>query len=143
MNTIDEASFHALLHAYLDELDRDLTFQHVNEEEGDPYEKYPIIFSACIEDKIVGMVAYQPLSLKRCEMKRLYVLQDYRNQGIARKLIDAILKQAKEDGYQEMVLDTILPFQAALHLYRDFGFKECEPYYHNPMSDVIYLSKDL
>ena len=32
---------------------------------------------------------------------------------------------------------------AAIHLYKKHGFTECEPYYHNPMDDVIYMSKEL
>lgn len=35
------------------------------------------------------------------------------------------------------------PFQAAIHLYKKFGFSECEPYYDNLMDDVIYMKKDL
>ncbi len=42
-----------------------------------------------------------------------------------------------------MVLDTIEPLKAAIHLYKKFGFKECEPYYNNPMNDVIYMKKIL
>ena len=42
-----------------------------------------------------------------------------------------------------MVLDTIELLQAAIHLYKKHGFTECEPYYHNPMDDVIYMRKEL
>ncbi len=42
-----------------------------------------------------------------------------------------------------MVLDTIEPLQAAIYLYKKHGFTECDPYYHNPMDDVIYMSKEL
>jgi len=28
-------------------------------------------------------------------------------------------------------------------LYKKHGFVECEPYYHNPMDDVIYMSREL
>lgn len=43
----------------------------------------------------------------------------------------------------EMVLDTILPLKAAISLYKKNGFHECEAYYRNPMSDVIYMRKEL
>jgi len=42
-----------------------------------------------------------------------------------------------------MVLDTIEPLQAAIHLYKKYGFTECEPYYYNSMDDVIYMRKEL
>ena len=59
------------------------------------------------------------------------------------KLVDEITAHAAEAGYSEMVLDTIVPLKAAVALYKKKGFKECEPYYHNPMDDVIYMMKKL
>ena len=49
----------------------------------------------------------------------------------------------KRSGYKEMVLDTLIPMKAAIGLYKKNGFKECEPYYSNPMADVIYMMKEL
>ena len=54
------------------------------------------------------------------------------------KLIAMLLERVGNAGYAEMVLDTREPFQAAIHLYKKFGFSECEPYYDNLMDDVIY-----
>lgn len=48
-----------------------------------------------------------------------------------------------DDGFEEMVLDTITPLQSAIHLYKKFGFEGCEPYYDNPMNDVVYMRKKL
>ena len=45
------------------------------------------------------------------------------------------------DGYSCMVLDTIEPLQSAIRLYKGLGFQETEPYYDNPMEDVIYMKK--
>ena len=42
-----------------------------------------------------------------------------------------------------MVLDTIIPLQSAILLYKKVGFVECEVYYHNPMDDVLYFKKIL
>lgn len=53
------------------------------------------------------------------------------------------MEHAKASGYTEMVLDTIEPLQTAIHLYKKYGFIECEPYYHNPMDDVIYMRRAL
>ena len=46
-----------------------------------------------------------------------------------------------DDSFE--VLDTITPLQSAIHLYKKFGFEGCEPYYDNPMNDVIYMRKEL
>ena len=53
-------------------------------------------------------------------------------------MVRELLKLAKNDGYKEMVLDTIKPLQEAIHLYKKLGFQECDSYY-NPMEDVICL----
>lgn len=101
------------------------------------------LLAALDEDTVVGMVAYHRHSDDRCEMKRLYVKPDCRGSHLGRTLIGEILEHASRAGYKEMVLDTIEPLQAAIHLYREAGFQECEPYYDNPMEDVIYFKKEL
>lgn len=58
-------------------------------------------------------------------------------------LVKEIIDHAKQSGYKEMVLDTIIPLKEAIGLYKKYGFEECEPYYNNPMADVIYMMKDL
>ena len=89
------------------------------------------------------MVAYYQHSDTRCEMKRLYVRPAGRGHALGDRLIESIMDHAKASGYTEMVLDTIEPLKAAIHLYKKHGFTECEPYYHNPMDDVIYMSREL
>ncbi len=76
-------------------------------------------------------------------MKRLYVRPECREAHLGRTLVREIVEHASRAGYKEMVLDTIEPLQAAIHLYRESGFQECEPYYDNPMEDVIYFKKEL
>lgn len=76
-------------------------------------------------------------------MKRLYVIPEARGKHLGEILIKKIQEEAKKDGYQEMVLDTIIPLKTAIHLYKKQGFEECEAYYDNPMDDVIYMKKNL
>lgn len=136
-----------LIGKYTKRLGRDLTFQNLEEELADLAKKYTApegeLLAALDEDTVVGMVAYHRHSDDRCEMKRLYVKPDCRGSHLGRTLIGEILEHASRAGYKEMVLDTIEPLQAAIHLYREAGFQECEPYYDNPMEDVIYFKKEL
>jgi ribosomal protein S18 acetylase RimI-like enzyme len=76
-------------------------------------------------------------------MKRLYVKPDCRKNNAGQLLVDEIIEFARQDGYSEMVLDTIKPLQSAIRLYKKVGFTETEPYYDNPMNDVIYFRKQL
>ena len=99
-------------------------------------------FSGCKKKKkVIGMVAYHRHSKSRCEMKRLYVKPKYRENKLGKKLVLEILEYAKKAGYKEMVLDTIIPLQSAIHLYKKVGFVEREAYYHNPMDDVLYFKR--
>ena len=92
---------------------------------------------------MIGMVAYHRHSDERCEMKRLYVKPETRGMHLGDSFVEAIIEHARTAGYKEMVLDTIVPLEAAISLYKKHGFKECEAYYHNPMDDVIYMRKEL
>lgn len=87
------------------------------------------------------MVAYHRHSNELCEMKRLYVRPQARGMHVGDKLVTTIIDHAKSAGYKEMVLDTIVPLKATISLYKKIGFVECEPYYNNPMNDVIYMHK--
>lgn len=132
---------------YAQWLGRDLSFQDLEKELEDPAKKYTApegeILAAVEDGKVYGIVAYHRHSDIRCEMKRLYVCPEKQCQHLGEQLAVNIIEQARKAGYKEMVLDTIEPLQAAIHLYKKLGFEECEPYYDNPMDDVIYMRLDL
>ena len=137
-----------LIIEYLQRLGRDLSFQNVDEELSDPAKKYTapegeLLVAVNDNDEVIGMVAYHRHNDERCEMKRLYVKPGTRGQHVGDVLVSEIVSHAREAGYKEMVLDTIVPLKAAISLYKKNGFEECEPYYNNPMDDVIYMRKDL
>ncbi|WP_233509493.1 MULTISPECIES: GNAT family N-acetyltransferase [Bacillota] len=131
---------------YTTRLGRDLSFQNIDEELSNPAIKYAapqgeLLVALDDHEKVIGMVAYHKHSDERCEMKRLYVSPECRGMKLGEKLVDEIIQHAKNAGFKEMVLDTIVPLQAAIHLYNKMGFEECEPYYYNPMDDVIYMKR--
>ena len=138
----------SLIIEYTDSLHRDLTFQNLAQELEHLEDKYEnsrgkMLAALSETGEVVGCVAYHRWSEIRCEMKRLYVRPKYREHGTGEQLAKAILQLAKEDGYQEMVLDTLKPLQSAIALYHKLGFTETEAYYHNPMPDVVYMKKRL
>ena len=137
-----------LLKDYLTELGRDLSFQNVAVEFYDLRAKYlppngRLLCAQTDNGEIVGCVAYHKHNDQRCEMKRLYVKPEYRKNKAGRLLVDEIIELARQDGYTEMVLDTIKPLQSAIRLYEKVGFTETEPYYNNPMDDVVYFKRNL
>ena len=136
-----------LIIEYTQMLKRDLSFQNIDDELKDPSKKYTAsageLLVAIESDEVVGMIAYHKHSVTRCEMKRLYVKPKYRGMKLGEQLIQKLIELAIQSGYTEMVLDTLLPLQSAIYLYQKLGFQQCEPYYNNPMNDVIYFKKML
>lgn len=136
-----------LIIEYTKWLGRNLSFQNLDDELKDPAKKYTSpegeLLVAVEGEDVLGMIAYHKHSDTRCEMKRLYVKHSCRGMKLGEKLIEELIAHARQAGYKEMVLDTIVPLQSAIHLYKKLGFTECEPYYHNPMPDVLYFRKEL
>ena len=137
-----------LIIEYTTRLNRDLSFQNIEEELENPATKYTaptgeLLVAVNETDAVIGMVAYHRHNAERCEMKRLYVKPETRGMHLGDMLVKEIIEHARQAGYKEMVLDTIIPLKAAIRLYKKNGFAECEPYYDNPMNDVLYMMKKL
>ncbi len=91
--------------------------------------------------KIAGVVAMRPLEdAGAAEMKRLYVREDWRGQGLGRELVERIIAHARAQGYTALRLDTVPQLEAAIALYLDLGFKEIGDY---SGGSSIYLGAEL
>ena len=86
-------------------------------------------------------IALRPLAqAATAEVKRLYVQPAHRGEGWGRRLVAALLADARAIGYEELKLDTLDSMGAARALYEDIGFRACAPYYANPLPGVVYMS---
>ena len=74
------------------------------------------------------------------EVKRLYVQPAARGGGWGRRLADALIADARAIGYSELKLDTLDWMDDARGLYARVGFRECAPYYRNPLPGAVYMS---
>jgi putative acetyltransferase len=137
-----------LFKEYADELAVDLCFQSFDEELQNPLKKYGApsgsLIMAFWNGEPVGTVALQALEEEGvCEMKRLFVQSPFRKFGIGEALVKAILIEAQKLGYAKMKLDTLERLKPAIALYLKHGFIITTAYYHNPLSEVVYMECNL
>ncbi|MDQ3016770.1 MAG: GNAT family N-acetyltransferase [Bacteroidota bacterium] len=105
--------------------------------------KYKLIAIEESTGKIVGCVAIRTLSPGVAEMKRLYLVPQYRGFQLGRKLATAIMELATQHGYHQMLLDTMYEMKAAQRLYEQLGFAVIPSYGYQEGLDVICYGKDL
>lgn len=137
-----------LFREYQTWLEIDLCFQNFEKELAElPGEYAPPngrLFLASKDARIAGCVAMRKIGEGTCEIKRLFVRPEFRGQGLGRQLAKAIIRAAKQIGYERMRLDTLPPkMNDAIVLYRSLGFKEIEPYYNNPVPGAKFMELKL
>jgi GNAT superfamily N-acetyltransferase len=84
------------------------------------------------EGRPAGCVALRALSEGACEMKRMFVLPEFRGLGVGRALAERVVADARIAGYTQMRLDSSRRQQAAIGLYEASGFHRVQPYYNVP-----------
>lgn len=80
------------------------------------------------DDLPVGCVSLRPLDTTTAEVKRLWVHDSARGQGLARRLMAAIEDEARGMGHRMLKLDTNSALSEAIALYRGSGWTDIAPY---------------
>jgi GNAT superfamily N-acetyltransferase len=126
----------------------DLCFQGFEEELASLPGKYVApdgrLYLAIVDGKPAGCIALRKLEDSICEMKRLYLNERARGQGLGRRLIETVIADAREIGYRKMRLDTYpAKMGKAVSLYEAYGFRPVEAYYPNPHADTLFMELSL
>jgi len=128
---------------YANMLDFDLDFQNFDEElanlPGDYIRPAGCLLLAFTKGQLAGCVGLRKLSEDVCEMKRLYVREQFRGLGFGRALAEAVIEEARKIGYNYMRLDTVPSMDVARALYASVGFKQTSPYRYNPIEDAVFM----
>lgn len=82
------------------------------------------------DEQLAGCCAVKRLTADHGEIKSMRTAAAFRRQGVARRLLQHILEQAKDQQLARLSLETgsMAYFATARALYDRFGFEECPPF---------------
>jgi putative acetyltransferase len=103
-------------------------------------------WSAWEGDELVGCGALKELDKQHGEIKSMRTSSSHLRKGVAKRVLQHIIDEAKRRGYQRLSLETgsMEAFEPARRLYASFGFQYCEPfsdYIEDPNS--VFMTKEL
>jgi GNAT superfamily N-acetyltransferase len=100
-----------------------------------PYGGFFVVY---LRGTAVGCGGFKRLDRRTAEIKRMFVLPEARNRGIARRILEHLEREATKAGYGLVRLDTGDRQPEALHLYRSAGYEEIPDYNGNPAASYWF-----
>ena len=96
------------------------------------------------QQELLGCGALKTLSAQNAEIKSMRTARQHLRKGVASKMLEYIILEAKVRGLQRLSLETGSQpyFQPAIKLYKAYGFEFCEPfadYKFDPSSKFMTL----
>jgi putative acetyltransferase len=101
---------------------------------------------AAINEQPAGCICLKGHDATTCELKRLYVRPAFRGLKIGWQLVNLLVDEARQAGYQRMVLDSHIEMKKAHTLYQAMGFQIVETPEDFPehlKSTVVFMECDL
>jgi putative acetyltransferase len=94
--------------------------------------------------RAIGCGALKRHDRRIAEVKRMFTHEDYRGQGIGRRILGEILNAAADEGIEEVVLETGDQHPAAWAIYEKAGFNRCGPVLDYPDTEYsVFYHKQL
>lgn len=92
----------------------------------------------------VGCASFKEYEEGVAEIKRVYVRDEYRGQGLSRMLMQAVEEKAKQKSYRSLILETGKPLVSAVALYTNMGYTAIPNYGpYACMGESVCMRKDL
>ena len=76
------------------------------------------------DDEVIGTIAIMKKSQKSAELKTFYVDNNYRGNGISKKLYTTAIEYCKKIHINKVFLGTYDRMETAIHFYKNRGFNE-------------------
>eukprot|EP01089_Gocevia_fonbrunei_P018241 TRINITY_DN6123_c0_g1_i2.p1 TRINITY_DN6123_c0_g1~~TRINITY_DN6123_c0_g1_i2.p1 ORF type:complete len:161 (-),score=17.42 TRINITY_DN6123_c0_g1_i2:52-534(-) len=136
-----------LFKQYIGTLDFELTFQDVERELKDLAVDYNKPCGALIlgynGKQAIACAGVRKFDSESAELKRMFVIPEYRGQQLGKQLLEKALSEAKTLGYKYMLLDSVDTMKTAINLYKKYGFTDIDAYRYNPLEGAVYMRKEL
>jgi len=97
------------------------------------------IILAFARKAVVACGALRELEPKVGEIKRIYVRADHRGPGFGPRLTRALLRRARELGYERVRVDTLPTMAAAIQFYQELGFAPIPAYWPHPVPGALFF----
>lgn len=75
------------------------------------------------DDRVVGTAGARPGPPSTCEIKRVYLLPEYRGRGHGRALVEHLLDKMADAGCREVIAWSDVRLMTAHHVYVRLGFE--------------------
>jgi GNAT superfamily N-acetyltransferase len=124
-------------------LDSDIALQDLDEAHPTYFENGGVVLVVLADGSVVGTGAVLRIDDELCELKRMFLLREYRGQGLGRKLGEELLRFARAQGYRRMRLGSNKELTASHALYRKLGFKPIPAYEPDGERYAYYMERDL
>lgn len=97
-------------------------------------------------DELVGCGGLKELDGQHGEIKSMRTSSLHLKKGVAKRLLEHIIEEAKRRGYRRLSLETgsMDAFEPAKRLYVSFGFQYCKPFSdYNEDPNSVFMTKEL
>jgi len=89
-------------------------------------------------DDAVGCGAVRLIADDTAELKRMYVVPEYRRHGVASAILQFLESQARSLGASRIVLETVTSPPSARSLYQAFGYEQIDKFGQYVESEISY-----
>jgi putative acetyltransferase len=79
------------------------------------------------DGRTIGCYGLYASTRESCELRKMYLLSEFRGHGFGKKMMDDALRVARALGFIEMTLETNSRLKKAIRLYKAYGFPEFTP----------------
>jgi putative acetyltransferase len=79
------------------------------------------------KSRVIGSYGLYASTRASCELRKMYLLPEFRGHGLGKKIMEDALRLATLLGFIEMTLETNSRLREAIGLYKAYGFTQFTP----------------